>query len=352
MAVIVYLVGLVVGTAGVVHQHHVVGEQLRVSVLLEEGHGRVVFGLHGIALGVAAHVVELRRRNAQVERQHAVDGAQHTGLLLHESLVPLALSPHFAEPQGVFFELQADEFGHLRGVVAAVRLGHGFLGHEAVFAHDVGHSGEGAPVAQGVFEEPLHGLVLHPAAARVDDALQEEVGFLQLVPEEGVYLRELEGAESVPGQGLGAHHVQPREEPAAPGGLLVGDALGVDADGEVRVHLLQVVLVQGEGADAVVAYGVAQSPVGGRALVALADLFQHVGRDAAFFQVLRLGGQSRGQEDEGDELSFHIVYKKCYVFSRFAFWHAKIRIICKIRKRETHDRLAKIKISHPSSRIY
>ena len=67
VAVVVNLIAFVILATGVVHQHHVVGEQLFVTVFLKERHRGMMLRLHRIALGIGTHIVEFRRRNTQVQ---------------------------------------------------------------------------------------------------------------------------------------------------------------------------------------------------------------------------------------------------------------------------------------------
>ncbi len=133
-----------------------------------------------------------------------------------------------------------------------------------------------------MLEEPFYSLVGQGTLGCVDNALQEKIGLLQLVPKEGIDFGKLERLETVFGKGLGTHHVEPGEQPATAGRLLVGDASGLYLDGEVGIHTLHVLLVECQSADVVTAYGIAESLVGSRALITLLDLSKHFGADAAF----------------------------------------------------------------------
>ena len=133
-----------------------------------------------------------------------------------------------------------------------------------------------------MLEEPFYGLISQGTLGGVDDALQEEVCLLQLVPEERIDFGELKRLETVFGKGLGPHHVEPGEQPATAGRLLVGDASGLYLDGEVGIHALHILLVEYQFTDVIIAYGIAESLVGSRALITLLDLPKHFGADAAF----------------------------------------------------------------------
>lgn len=194
----------------------------------------------------------------------------------------MPLAARSAELKALFTEFQGNQVRHAGGVLATVRFGHYVFGDKAVFAYDVGHAGESTAVTQRVVEQPLYHFVVHRFVAGVDNALQEKIRFLQLVEEERIGLRKLERAEIVAGDGLGTHHVQTGEEPAAAGRFLVGDAFGVHFDGEVRIHTFQVFLVESQFADVVVADGVADSLVSRGVLITLFNLLHHVVADAAF----------------------------------------------------------------------
>ena len=256
----------------------------------------MVLRLHRIALGIGTHIVEFRRRNTQVQHQHAIDSAQHGGFLFLQSGRLGAFGSKVAELEGVLFQFQRDEISHTGGILAAVRLRHGRLGHKAVFGNDVRHSGECAAIAQRMFQQPFHRLVVQRFVGSVDNALQEEVGFLQLVPKEGIYLRELESRETITCKGLGTHYIQPGEQPTTAGRLLVGDAFGIHLDRKMGIHILHILLVERQLADVVVADGIAQRLVGRRTLITLLNLAEH-GRAYPALAVLRLRRKQCGAEN-------------------------------------------------------
>lgn len=99
------------------------------------------------------------------------------------------------------------------------------------------------------------------------------------------------------GDGFGTHHVQTGEEPATAGRFLVGDTFGIHFDRKVRIHTFQVVLVQSQFADVVVADRVADGLVIRSVLVTLLDLLHHVVADAAF-HFLRLCGIIESTENK------------------------------------------------------
>ena len=60
--------------------------------------------------------------------------------------------------------------------------------HQSVLLGEVGHATEGTAIVDGVLEEEAHTLVVDGLAGIVDDALEHEVGLLQLVVEEEISL--------------------------------------------------------------------------------------------------------------------------------------------------------------------
>ena len=246
VAVVLDFVHLIVLAGGVVH-HHVVFGEVGLGEFLVEGHGGVGVGGNYLAFGILLLPGELGRGFAHGEGKHAVDGGEHLGLLGFETVGGNAfLRGHVAQLQSVLAQLECDEAADGGGVVGVVGLGHGFSGHEAVFVDEVGHAGELATVADGVLEEPFHLFAVHGLLVGVDNGLEEEVGFLELVVEEEVGLRELEvGGEVVLANGFVAQHVHAGEHPAAAGGFLVGDGLALDSVGEVGVEGGGVLVVEG-----------------------------------------------------------------------------------------------------------
>ena len=174
----------------------------------------------------------------------------------------------------------------LAGAVADVGLGHDVGRHDAVLRGEVGHAGVGAAVGEWVLEEPAHHLAVDGFLAGVDDALQEEVALLQLVVEEEVALAEHEVLCAELLHGASSQDIQPREEPAPPATLLVGDSSILHFDAEVQVLRSGVLLIDGHLLQADIADGVAEGLLGGCSGVAAFELLQHIGRD------VRLGAGS------------------------------------------------------------
>ena len=196
-------------------------------------------------------------------------------------------------------------------MLAAVGLGHRFLRHKAILTHHIGYTRKGASIAQGMLEEPLYGAAFQGLATGINHALQEEVGLLELIEEEGIDLRKLAGGEVVLGNGLGTHDVETGEEPATTRGLLVGDTTGVDPHAEVGIHGLTILLVDGQGAQIRCTHSVAQGFVGRSGLIGRTNLLHHLRRDGS---LLRLKGRSRhAAEEEGKGLFLHI---QCIVYGK------------------------------------
>ncbi len=108
-------------------------------------------------------------------------------------------------------------------------------------------------------EKPVHCLVVHRAFSEVDDALEEQIGFLKLVEEEIVVLRQLEFRHPFLSHDLGAEHVESGEQPASSGTVLVGDSLTFHPVGEMSVETVFCVRIRGEFVDVVSAQSVADS---------------------------------------------------------------------------------------------
>ena len=179
---------------------------------------------HHIPLAVLTYIVELSRWHSQSQHQHTIHRAQHLFLTAFNRCSLLSFSSHFSQFQSEFLQLQANQRRHVRGVFTAVCFRHSFFRHETVFRHDVGYSRKGTSVAQWMLEQPFHCLVVHRFTSRFNNSLQEQIGFFQLVPEERIYLRELQSWQVIACNGLGTHHVQSRKQPATARRLLVGDA--------------------------------------------------------------------------------------------------------------------------------
>ena len=85
--------------------------------------------LHTLATGIAAHIIELRRRNTHGKGQHTIDRLQHLCLPLFKGSRFGALGLLVTQLQPKLLQLQPDEVGHLAGMFAAISLGHGLFRH-------------------------------------------------------------------------------------------------------------------------------------------------------------------------------------------------------------------------------
>ena len=159
----------------------------------------------------------MRWRFTQVEDQHTVDSTQHLCLTAFQIRHFFAFGGHVAQLESELFQLKSDEVAHARGVLAAVGLDHHLRRDNAVFHQQVGYACELATVADRILEQPLDHLVVLRLLAGIDDALKEEIGFFQLIPEERVVLRELELAHVVFRDGFRTEDIKSGEEPASSG---------------------------------------------------------------------------------------------------------------------------------------
>ena len=85
--------------------------------------------------------------------------------------------------------------------------------------------------------------------AGINYCLEEQVGLLQLIPEEAIVLAELEVAEIPFVDRCGTEYIEAGEQPAASTGLLVGDALGLHPVAELGVDHRSVLRIDGQGID-------------------------------------------------------------------------------------------------------
>ena len=198
--------------------------------LVEELLRRVGAGEHELVVLVAQADVELHGGLAQAGDEQACDLAHH--LLLHGAQVVGADAGLVALAQALGGSAQvAGEVGvHVARVGRAGRLGHGLLGHHAVLAHEGTEHVPLAAVGDGVREQVRHEAAGQRLVERVEDVLEEPVALLDLVEEQGVGLRELEGLEVVAVDDAGAHGVEAREHPAAARALLVAALALADLD--------------------------------------------------------------------------------------------------------------------------
>ena len=107
MAVVLHLVGLVIGSARVVHHHDECAVDFAAHRLLVELFRCVLAGLaHLFAILILMSVGELLHRLAQRDAKHAIDVAQHLGLASLNGLRRGLRGNHFAQLQAVFAQLR------------------------------------------------------------------------------------------------------------------------------------------------------------------------------------------------------------------------------------------------------
>ena len=213
MAVVVDLVNLVVLVARVVHDHDVVVLEVRADVFVVKALRGVFLRVHDLALGIGPGPGELRGRDAQAQREDAVDLLE----LGHLHRLQVGALRGLAQPEAVLPELVRELGPHLGGAVGVHALWEHLGRDDAVFHDEVRDAGELAAVPDRMGEEPVHGAVVIGKVLRVDDALQEQVRLLQLVVEEDVVLGQDDRAHVVLVDHLGAQHVEAGEQPAAAG---------------------------------------------------------------------------------------------------------------------------------------
>ena len=151
--------------------------------------------------------------------------------------------------------------------------------------------------------------------ACIDTALQHQVGLLQLIPEEKICLREL-NLYGVALLGIvGTQHVQAAEHPATPGGFLVGNALFRSLNTEIGVEGTSILMVHGQGIDAVGCDGIDQRTVDGLGLLLFLDITQHLAGDASRLG-LCLGHRQTGEAKHAKKRFSH---PYVFVFGYFFF---------------------------------
>ena len=122
--------------------------------------------------------------------------------------------------------------------------------------------------------------------AKLDDALQVEIGFLHLVPKLQIGVGEFEVLHLVPQADLGPHRVKAGEHPAAPGRLLVGDALGFNAMTEKPVLARHNRAIESEGINAVVGDRVVSGLVTRAHFIPLSQALQEVRSQSSLGRIL------------------------------------------------------------------
>ena len=125
---------------------------------------------------------------------------------------------------------------HLVGVAGLPGLVVHVLGDDAVLAHDVAEHIPLAAVVHAGGEDVHDRAVVGGQAGGQNDALEEVVAALKLVPEGEVALRKLEFFQIVLLGDALAEHVRRGEQPAAAAALLIADLHRRNFDGELLPH--------------------------------------------------------------------------------------------------------------------
>ena len=216
MAVILHLIGLVIRATRVVHHHQESTIQAMSYRLLVEALRSIFLSLaHLLAVLVTEGIGKLLHWFAKCQRQHVIDGSEHLILTSLDGARLLALCHHLAQLQAILTQLAADEFAHLRSVVAGESFRLRTHRSQAILLSQVGNAAESTTIVDRVLEEELHLRVFDRLLSCVDDTLQHEVGFLQLVVEEEIVLRELHYSALLVVLGeIGAQHIEATEHPA------------------------------------------------------------------------------------------------------------------------------------------
>ena len=90
--------------------------------------------------------------------------------------------------EAILTELRCHQTTGLGGILAGEGLWLHIRGHQSIFRSEIGYTTEGSTIANGRFEEETHTLVVDGFLTCIDDALQHEVGLLELIPEEQIGL--------------------------------------------------------------------------------------------------------------------------------------------------------------------
>ena len=237
------------------------------DVLFAEGRGG--HALFDVVVLVLVHILKVEGpgRLGVAGAQEAVHPAQHLGLGgLNLGLGP-ALGHHGAQLRGADFEVAVQIVVHAVGVAGLVGLVVHVLGHHAVLLHDVG---EHVPLAAVVHARGQHegdGAVIRGQIRGFENALQEVIRALELVPEGEIALAELELLQiQLLGDAL-AQHVGGGEQPAAAAGLLVGDLQRGNLHRELLLHGEAVLGHIGHGAEIALGQRHGRQPALGAAVI-------------------------------------------------------------------------------------
>ena len=174
-----------------------------------------------LALVVTPLPLEGGRGLAQADDEDAPHVGQRGLLDLEDLLLRGAGLDEGTQLEGGAAQDDLEAVIHGGGVAGGLGLGHRDLGDEAVLEVQGHRHVPLATVGENVAEQELQESAVEFLGLRGgDDVGEEEVGALELVPEEHVILRELEVLEAHAGARGRAQQVQGGEEPAAAGLLL------------------------------------------------------------------------------------------------------------------------------------
>ena len=217
--------------------------------------------------------VDALGRGAQVDAEHAVDRPDDLGLLSPGGL-GAARGGCLAHRLRALAELVAQDRVHPGGVGRALRFRHHCLRHEAVLGDDRGKHVPLATVAGHRLQQECHGPVIAVAVGGLDDGLEKVVGSLDLVPEHGVVLGELEVLEAGLAHDAHAQKVEAGEQPAAAAAFLVRDLPVVQMGGQRVVDAVDDLAVNRDVVDSDPGDRVLSEPVDRVGREVLAQQFQ------------------------------------------------------------------------------
>ena len=189
MAVILNLIGFMIGTARVVHDHDERSVNRSAYRSLIKLLRRVGSGLAcRLSVLVVKGIGEGLYRLAHRHYQHVVDGSKHFCLALSHGIGLLPCLNHAAKFQSELAQFGRNQPRYGLCIVRTIGFGHHAHGHKAVFISQIGHATKGSSVVDGVLEEELYARIVNGFTGIVDDILQHEVGLFYLVVEEKIGL--------------------------------------------------------------------------------------------------------------------------------------------------------------------
>ena len=180
----------------------------------------------GVVDAVRVRVVKIELRDGLTERDafDAEDLGKH--FFLSGGRV-LASPDHFTQLPGILADKKSELIHEGLRVGGLVGLGHGALGHGAVFAHQIRCHTPVASVVEAVQDVFRHAVVLLSGRLR-DCHLQDIVGFFEFVEESQVVAGELEFGQAGLFYHFFPHDVHRGKKPAASALLLGRDAVCLD----------------------------------------------------------------------------------------------------------------------------